>query len=114
MIRYVYYVGIKYQELSAKEILKKAKSITKDNVLRIFGYTLLFEIILLVVSFPLLIIITFLSLNMVMYLTIGFVLNVLVTTVINVLTALFTMTLYKALDEERNSDLESLDMAKEN
>ena len=72
----------------------------------------LFELILLIVSLPLLVIITVLSFNMGMHLTIGFILNVLVTTVINVLTVLFTMTLYKALDDEKSDLKEGLDIEK--
>lgn len=114
-IRYgaIYYVGIKYQDLSAKEILKKAKSITKGNVLKIFGYTLLFEIILFIAALPLFIITTVLSFDTFIYLTIGFVLDVAITTMVNMLTILFTVTLFKSLDEEKSDFKEELDIEKE-
>lgn len=108
----IYYVGVKYEGLKPKEIMTKSKYITKGNILRILGYTILLGLLIFVVELPFSIITALFSFNAVLYSTVGFVIDVVVATIVNMVSILFMVNLYKALECEKNNSIDLVDTIK--
>lgn len=96
----IYYVAVKYQDFTAREILKKSSEITSGNILKIILYIMLNALIFgfiigLPVSFGTSLLI---SLSPVVGLIVYFVISLIINTVTTAFMVMFNVNMYKELD----------------
>lgn len=96
----IYYVAVKYQDFTARKILKKSSEITSGNILKIILYIMLNALIFgfiigLPVSFGTSLLI---SLSPVVGLIVYFVISLIINTVTTAFMVMFNVNMYKELD----------------
>lgn len=102
----IYYVAVKYQDLTAKEILKKSTEITKNNILKMILYNILNGFIFgFVVALPLTFASMFLiSMMPVVGMLVYFVLSLVLNTISTAFMILFNVNMYKELESNVESE----------